>query len=370
MRLITTFELEKEAFQFTSFLKTREIDCSYALSHDQYEIWVVKEEDVETAFEYASQFRENPNDPLFVIQEPTFIPPKNKEGIKIKVELRPKMSPRLTLTNFLIALCVILFFWNAGEEAEILESQGMLALQIKLSELQQDLLFDYPKSYQVLSGLLGDTNLKDYTDVKDVPPNIQTLFAKADAIPYWRGIADVVLNWKETGWNYLQSVPMFEKIRQGEVWRFFTPCMLHRDFLHILFNMAWLFILGRQIEARLKKWRMALLIVVIGVISNTAQYLVGGPYFLGMSGVVVGMVGYIWMRQRSAPWEGYPLQRSVLMFVTVFVLAMFSLELIATLLRFFEFTKQSPSIANTAHIVGGLVGLALGRMRAFAKVHP
>ena len=45
-----------------------------------------------------------------------------------------------------------------------------------------------------------------------------------------------------------KEIPLFEKIRQGELWRLFTPCILHRDFLHILFNMIWVWILVKQIE--------------------------------------------------------------------------------------------------------------------------
>ena len=101
----------------------------------------------------------------------------------------------------------------------------------------------------------------------------------------------------------------FEKDKCGDYSRhvYFTVI-----FYTFFFNMAWLWYLGRQIEQRAGSVRMLLMILVVGIIANVAQYLMSGPYFLGFSGVVVGMVGFIWVRQRVAPWEGYPLPRGVL----------------------------------------------------------
>src|SRR5690606_6121950 len=109
------------------------------------------------------------------------------------------------------------------------------------------------------------------------------------------------------------------------------------------------------------------LIVIIGVISNIAQYIAGGAYFLGFSGVVVGLAGFIWIRQKKAPWEGYTMPRSTAMFLLFFVLAMFALELFSFLLQLFSSIQIVPYIANTAHIVGGLTGLLLGRIKFFAR---
>jgi GlpG protein len=134
--------------------------------------------------------------------------------------------------------------------------------------------------------------------------------------------------------------------------------------------MAWLFILGRQIEERISRWRMILMILIIGVVANVAQYLMDGPFFLGFSGVIVGMAGFIWMRQKHAPWEGYPLQRATSVFIFLFVLAMFALELVGFSLQFFSVTSLSPNIANTAHIVGGVLGLLFGRYSFFSREAP
>ena len=91
-----------------------------------------------------------------------------------------------------------------------------------------------------------------------------------------------------------------------------------------------------------------------------------GPFFLGYSGIVMGLAGFIWQRERIAPWEGYPLQRSVVIFLAVFVLAMFALQFGSFLFFLFTDSTFAPNIANTAHIAGALLGVGLARLPYFA----
>ncbi len=161
--------------------------------------------------------------------------------------------------------------------------------------------------------------------------------------------------------------PLFTKIREGEVWRLFTPCLLHAGILHILFNMAWAWLLIKQVEQRLSKWKTLILILLIGIVANFAQYFVSGPYFLGFSGVVVGLVGFIWVRQKIAPWEGYPLQKSTFLFILIFVIAMFALEIFSLVSAAITAKEISANIANTAHIIGGITGALFGRLPFFSR---
>ncbi len=142
---------------------------------------------------------------------------------------------------------------------------------------------------------------------------------------------------------------------------------MHHDFLHILFNMVWVWILVKQLESRMNRGKICLLILVIGVISNIAQYLVSGPFFLGFSGVIVGLAGFIWVRQKKAPWEGYTVQKSTILFLLFFVLAMCLLEILTFLLQLFSIINIAPNIANTAHIVGGITGWCLGKVSFFGR---
>ena len=92
-----------------------------------------------------------------------------------------------------------------------------------------------------------------------------------------------------------------------------------------------------------------------------------GPFFVGYSGVVTGLAGFIWMRERIAPWEGYPLNRATLLFLLFFILAIFGLQFAAFLMQIFSSRTFAPNIANSAHIGGILIGAYLGQFRFFMQ---
>lgn len=136
------------------------------------------------------------------------------------------------------------------------------------------------------------------------------------------------------------------EIRRGEIWRLFTPILMHGGPLHLLFNMMWMKDLGSAIERRFGFWTLFWLILLSAGISNVGQYAVSGPNFLGMSGVVYGLFGYIWVRSRVDPWCGLYLDQNTV----VIMLIWFGLC----------FTGWIGPIANTAHAGGLLTGAACG----------
>jgi len=144
--------------------------------------------------------------------------------------------------------------------------------------------------------------------------------------------------------------PGLPEIRQGQIWRLFTPIFLHLGPLHILFNMLWLRDLGSMIEARKSSWMLLLLVLVIAGASNLAQYLVSGPTFGGMSGVVYGLLGYIWMQGRFNPASKLSLEPQTVIFMVVWF--------------FLCLSGLIGNIANTVHAVGFGIGIAWGFIAA------
>lgn len=117
--------------------------------------------------------------------------------------------------------------------------------------------------------------------------------------------------------NYFKWEPGLREIFQGEFWRVFTPVMVHNDWLHLLLNMLWLLDLGSMIERRQGTRRLGLLIVVTAVLSNFGQYFLYDANFCGMSGVVYGLLGYVWMKGRFKPASGLYLQPHTLVMMLV-----------------------------------------------------
>jgi len=136
------------------------------------------------------------------------------------------------------------------------------------------------------------------------------------------------------------------EILQGEVWRLITPIFIHYTIIHILFNMMWLYDLGGLIEKQQSAPRLGLLIGAIGILSNLGQFVWDGPKFGGMSGVVYGLLAYVWIQGKLNPRFGLVLhQQVVYMMLIWFVLC---------------WSGLIGNIANMAHTVGLLSGLLLG----------
>jgi GlpG protein len=140
------------------------------------------------------------------------------------------------------------------------------------------------------------------------------------------------------------------EVMAGQVWRLITPIFLHFGVLHLLFNLLWLYDLGGMVEGRQGSGRLAVLVTAIGVGSNVAQFFVNGPNFGGMSGVVYGLLGYIWMRGKNDPGSGLFLHpQTVLMMLVWFFICL---------------TPWIPGVANTVHAVGLIMGMAWGYFSA------
>lgn len=149
---------------------------------------------------------------------------------------------------------------------------------------------------------------------------------------------------------------MLSEVRHGQVWRLFTPALIHMSMAHLLLNMLWLRDLGSMIEAHLGTLQLALLVLVIGCVSNVAQYYVSGPAFGGMSGIVYGLLGYVWIRGKLDPGSGLFLHTTtVIMMLGWFVLCYTP-----------WLTPLVGHVANTVHAAGLVVGMAWGFFSALA----
>jgi GlpG protein len=91
-------------------------------------------------------------------------------------------------------------------------------------------------------------------------------------------------------------------------------------------------------------------VVVIAVTSNLAQYVVSGPAFGGMSGVVYGLLGYVWIRGRFDPRCGMVLHPTTVMMMMIWL--------------GLGFTGAIPRMANTVHASGLIVGMLWGFLHA------
>jgi len=143
------------------------------------------------------------------------------------------------------------------------------------------------------------------------------------------------------------QLPDGEKVvGRGQVWRLVTPIFLHFGWMHIIFNLYWLYFLGGGMEGRLGTGRFLLFILAAAILSNLGQYLLSGPNFGGMSGVNYGLFGYLWIRGNRDPSFGLQLDQGTIMMLLIWFAICF--------------TGLVGNVANTAHTLGLVVGVAGG----------
>lgn len=160
-------------------------------------------------------------------------------------------------------------------------------------------------------------------------------------------ITDFVKEGNMVHWN-----PGLEKVLSGEIWRLITPIFIHFGFMHLLFNMLWLIDLGSMIEHHKGTLFLILFIVVIASASNYGQYILGNhPVFGGMSGVVYGLLGYIWMKGKYDPASKLRIHGPTVVFMMIWY--------------FLCLTGLMGNIANGAHTVGLVLGVIWGYLTSF-----
>jgi GlpG protein len=155
-----------------------------------------------------------------------------------------------------------------------------------------------------------------------------------------------LLGWQDVIFGFLQIQPLPVLLENQQWWRLLGPAFMHFTALHIIFNLLWWWVLGSQIEKTLGSSTIIILFLITALTSNIGQLLVSGPLFGGLSGVVYGLVGFVWWTGWLRPAWGLALPKAMIGFLLVWLVLGY-----ADLLWV--------SMANTAHTVGLLSGCAL-----------
>lgn len=156
--------------------------------------------------------------------------------------------------------------------------------------------------------------------------------------------------------EYLYFADLAAVMAAGEYWRLLTPMFLHFGVMHIVFNLLWVWEVGRRIEAVNGTLMLFLTVVVTSLAANFSQYAMSGAgLFGGMSGVVFGLLGFALVWSRLLPRRDLGLPNGVYIFMLVFLaLGFFGV---------FDFLLPG-ELANGAHLGGFVAGLTIGAVAA------
>jgi GlpG protein len=291
MRLIGHLTDETSARAFTDYLYVQGIEN--LLEHDKNDgwgIWISDEDKITRASDLLTAFRQNPTDPKYTKEakgaaELRAQEQKDHNSYRKKLRNRRHLFRPLTPYGF-----------------------GPLTFAMIAVSVFVFFLSRFSENLEAIQGLF---------------------------------ISSTMVETRSLSWH---AIP--PEIRHGEIWRLITPIFIHMGILHILFNMLWLRDLGSMVEGRQSSIHLLVLTLVIAACSNLAQYFVSGPIFGGMSGVVYGLLAYVWIRGKFDPASG---------------LYLHSYNVIMMLVWFFAcLLNIIPHVANTAHAVGLVIGMAWG----------
>jgi GlpG protein len=303
MRQLATLPAEDQARAFADYLLTLRIETRLGPEPGGWAVWVCDEDRLAQARAELEQFTRDPSDPRYARAASEAEALRRREDqaerayARRQVALRDRFRDEASLwrrpwTTALMAACVVV---------------------------------------TLLAGFGKDKDSAVYQALTI------SSFRSAGGMIYW---------------------PWLEQVRHGQVWRLVTPIFLHFDILHLVFNVLMLNALGGAVEARRGPVRYLLLVLVLAVGSNLAEYYAGphwipgegiqwgsGPAFGGMSGVIYGLFGYIWMKARWEPASGFVMSTTtVVILIGWYVLC---------------FLPGMP-VANMAHTGGLVLGALIG----------
>ena len=289
MRLIGHVPSESGALTFSDFLYVQGIHNQVEHEKDGWAIWIHSEDEIGKAKDFLQSYLGNPNDPRF--------------------------------------------HKHSQQAAEIKEKERQDDQAAKKRTFDRTTLFKSTTSYGI--------------------GPLTVLLAVASV-----GLSGLSLTNPESGIGIYEALKIssvkgaLPEVMRGEVWRLFTPALLHGGWLHLIMNIWWLLDLGSMIEGRESSRKLLGLVLGTGVLANLAQWYFVGPNFLGMSGVVYGLLGYIWIRGKFDPSSGLFLhQQTVLVMMIWFFACWFKVIPLA--------------VANHAHTGGLVVGMLWGFASSF-----
>ena len=137
----------------------------------------------------------------------------------------------------------------------------------------------------------------------------------------------------------------------GQYYRLFTGIFLHANFLHLIFNMYALYVIGMQLESFLGKGKYLAVYLLSGLGGSMLSIFFSNGYSVGASGAIFGLMG-------ALLYFGYHYR--------VYLDSVVKSQIIPLIVLNLLIGFTSTGIDNWAHI-GGLVGGILATMAVGVK---
>lgn len=303
MRQIGTVSEAAKAGRFIDFLLTERIDSKVTEGKAGWEVWVVEEDRVSQARIFWEKFLANPEDESFA---------------------------------------------RAGGEAK----------RLRQLERKQDDAYDRKQAIFTKKLSRGEGAVQDPVTVILLVVSavvfVVTMPSTKKALLDWLWFSVPELtDFPGPAWVPKSAWLPLASVLRGEVWRLVSPIFIHMGWVHLVFNMLMLVSVGAAVERVIGSWAIALLVLGLAVISNTAEAVFGpGLHFGGMSGVLYGLAGFSWVMGMVAPQRGLQIDRNTALILVGWLL-------LGVLM---DQPDLGVRMANWAHGVGLAAGVLAGKI--------
>ncbi|HOW97790.1 MAG TPA: rhomboid family intramembrane serine protease [Kiritimatiellia bacterium] len=191
------------------------------------------------------------------------------------------------------------------------------------------------------------------------PPAVRALLFGTVGLSLFQWVADDLTGGAFTRWFGLSWL----SLRRGLVWTPVTYIFLHGGVFHLLMNMLVLFFLGPETERALGSRKFLLLYFISGLLGGLGWvWIEDSPLVtcIGASGAVFGILGAF-----AALFPNQPITLLLFYVVPVTLRAWVLAVILGLVELMFLLSPGSGSVANAAHLAGGLAGYfyALGLVR-------
>lgn len=327
MRHIGTLGDARMAERLSAYLTVLGIANHVDKDDGQFDVWVKEEDRLDKAVAEFDAFEKNPNEEKY-----TKAVTDASALIEKEIERRRKVKKNVVKVSE---------GWPKGASRKAPLTMVLIGMSIVIAVFSG--MWKRPMPEEVYRG----TFFKSLAFVAVESPDAEKIDEAAS------GPDDLKLRWAS--------------LRRFELWRLITPVFIHFGVFHLVFNLIWLYQLGRLLEDRFGTPLFGLLVLLTAAIPNLLQgsmpivlegsapnMFPGGDLLLttfgGMSGVVYGLFGYAWIRSSLDQSSGFMIPQSTVVIMIGWML-----------LGFTDFDQQwlGFSMANWGHGGGLVVGMAM-----------
>ncbi len=290
MRLLHVFEHEDDAERLVAALFVEQIDASVREGRGtSWQLMVHDDDDLDAARALLARFEADPDDPLF-----------------------------------------------EDREREAQEKKKAAAKEARKSRHRVE------KARRLIDG----ANAPGYVTIGLIAFSVGLFFLDAARPEIGRALTIRPLGYArpDGGFSVEVWLTLQQTVASGEVWRLFAGTFLHGGMMHLGFNCLWLYSLGTMFERAHSSWRLLFFTLVFGTGGVIAEVVASGHPAIGLSGVVYGLFGYLWIRGKYDPQFAVQIPRSSVMWMVVWYVLGFGLL----------------QVANGAHTFGLVFGAAGG----------